>query len=106
MRTTLVAAFYLTVAPVAMGQSAPTNPGVDVLTVHISANGNCYFLNTSAPCEKLGTYLLSMHLAQDGELQLGVDKFARYEIVAATLESLERAGLKIKVGFVHVEPSQ
>jgi biopolymer transport protein ExbD len=106
MRATMVAAFYLAIAPVAMGQSAPTNTGDDVLMVRISADGNCYFLNTSAPCEELGAYLLSMHLAQEGELHLGVDKFARYELVAATLESLERAGLKVKVGFVHVEPSQ
>jgi len=106
MRTTLVAAVCLAHASLALGQGAPVSPGTEVLTVHISVDGICYFHNTSAPCEKLGEYLLSMQFAKGGELHLGVDKLASYETVAATLESIERAGLKVRVGFVNVEPSQ
>jgi biopolymer transport protein ExbD len=71
--------------------------------VRISADGACHFLDDSASCEQLGKYLLTKHLAQNGHLHITVDRASKYELVAATLKSLEGTGFK--VGFVNTEPS-
>jgi biopolymer transport protein ExbD len=88
---------------VATGQNAPSGSGDGVLMIRISVDGICYFLDTSAPCEKLGSYLRSMNLAQDGHVHIAVDKSSKYELVAATLKSLD--GYGFKVGFVNVDLS-
>jgi biopolymer transport protein ExbD len=106
MRTTLTAILLLALASIALGQSASPDADAGVLTIRISADGICYFLDTSTPCDKLGEYLLSKHVAQNGHVHIAVDKFSKYETVAATLESLQRAGFKEKIGFVNIEPSQ
>jgi len=80
-------------------QSASPDANADVLTVRISADGVCHFLDDSAPCEQLGKYLLTKHLAQNGHLHIAVDRTSKYELVAATLKSLEDTGFK--VGFVN-----
>jgi len=86
-----------------MAQSAPPHANTDVLTVRISEDGICYFLEDSAPCEQLGKTLLTKRLAQNRHLHLVVDRSSKYELVAATLKSLEGNGFK--VGFVNSEPS-
>jgi biopolymer transport protein ExbD len=103
--STRAAAILLCFASMAIGQSASVDPSTGVLTIRISADGTCYFLNTSTPCAHLGEYLLSRHLAPDGHVHVLVDKSSKYELVAATLESLDQAGFG-KVGFVANEPSQ
>ena len=42
-----------------------------------------------------------MNLAQDGHVHIAVDKSSKYELVAATLKSLD--GYGFKVGFVNVD---
>ncbi len=105
MRTTLAATCLLAFARIAMGQSAPSDATAEVLTIRISADGVCYFLDTSTPCDQLGHYLLSKHLAQNGHVHIAVDRASKYEMVAATLKSLDSAGFK-KVGFVNNDPPQ
>jgi biopolymer transport protein ExbD len=102
MRTALTVTCLLAfaqIAQIAMGQSAPSNGDADVLTIRISADGVCHFLDTSTPCDELGNYLLSKHLAQNGHVHIAVDRTSKYELVAAALGSLDRAGFK--VGFVN-----
>jgi biopolymer transport protein ExbD len=74
----------------------------EVLTIQISADGICH-LDSSVPCVDLGGYLLSKHLAQNGQVNIKVDKDSKYELVAATLESLQRAGIKRKLGFINTD---
>jgi len=104
MRSTLIAALFLAFSPAAMAQRVPSAVHDKVLTIRIAVDGICYFLDTSAPCEKLGAYLLGMHLAQDGHVHIIVNKLSRYEVVAVTLKSLDQA--HFKVGFVAADPSQ
>jgi biopolymer transport protein ExbD len=106
MRTTLTAILLLVLASMALGQSVSSDADAGVLTIRISADGTCYFLDTSTTCDKLGQYLLSKHLAQNGHVHITVDKFSKYETIAATLESLQRAGFTEKLGFINIEPSQ
>lgn len=101
MRTVSAAVFALAFASLALGQRASSD--AEVLTIRISADGICYFLDTSAACDKLGEYLLSHHLAQNGHVHIKVDKFSRYETIAVTLESLRRSGFREKVGFISAE---
>jgi biopolymer transport protein ExbD len=100
MRTTVIAIGLLAIAQAAMSQSASRDTNDDVLTIRISADGICHFLDTSTPCVGVGRYLLSEHLAQNGHIHIAVDRQSKYEMVAATLKSLDSAGFK-GVGFVN-----
>ena len=103
MRNALTAICLLAFAQFATAQSASPNANTDVLTVRISADGVCHFLDDSAPCEQLGKYLLTKHLAQNRHLHIAVDRASKYELVTATLKSLEGTGFK--VGSLNSEPS-
>jgi biopolymer transport protein ExbD len=84
-----------------MAQSESTDSNTNILTIRISEDGVCHFLNDSAPCEQLGEYLLKKHLAQNGHIHIAVDRASKYELVAATLKSLDGTGFK--VGFVNYD---
>ncbi|HEV7610382.1 MAG TPA: hypothetical protein VGO37_00725 [Steroidobacteraceae bacterium] len=101
MRTTFTAMCLLGFAQFAMAQSAPPDANPDVLTVRISEDGVCHFLDASTTCDQLGKYLLSKHLAQNGHIHIAVDRSSKYELVVATLESLRGTGFK--VGFVNYD---
>jgi protein TonB len=101
VRITHTVTFLLAFSQFAMSQSASTGANSDAVTVRISEDGICYLLNNSAPCVQLGKYLLTMHLPQSTHLHIAVDRASKYELVAATLESLEGTGFK--VGFVNNE---
>ena len=104
MRTTLIATFLLAIAQVTIGQSASQDADAPVLTIRLSADGICYFADTSVPCDQLSSQLVSRHLAPNRHVHISVDPDAKYQMVAAILESLRQAG--IKVGFVPKQPSQ
>jgi biopolymer transport protein ExbD len=106
MGTTLTAILFLVFASMALGQSASSDADARALRIRISAEGICYFSDTSAPCDMLGEYLLSNHLALNGHVDIQVEKHSRYETAAATLESLRRASFTEKVGFINIRPSQ
>ena len=85
-----------------MAEGASPDANTDVLAVRISADGICHFLDESAPCEQLGKYLLTKHLAPNRLLHFTADQASKYELVAATVKSLQGTGFK--VGFVNSEP--
>jgi hypothetical protein len=101
VREALSAACLLGFSLLAMAQSALPDANPDALTVRISADGVCYFLDGSAPCGQLGKELLAKHLAQHAHLHFAVDRAAKYEVVAATLQSLQGTGFK--VGYVNYD---
>ena len=103
MRNAFTATCLIAFAQSATVQIASPDANTDVLTVRISADGVCDFLDDSAPCEQLGKNLLTKHLAQNRHLHITVDQASKYELVAATLKSLEGTGFK--VGFVNTEAS-
>jgi biopolymer transport protein ExbD len=86
-----------------MGQSAPPDTNAEVLTVRISEDGVCHVLDASTPCDQLGQYLLTKHLARNGRISIAVDRSSKYELVVATLESLRGTGFT--VGFVNYDAS-
>jgi biopolymer transport protein ExbD len=97
---TFIATCLLALTQFAMGQSASSDPNADFLTIRISRDGTCHFLDASTPCDQLGQYLLTEHLAKNGHVHIAVDRTSQYELVAAALESLGHAGFK-NVGFVN-----
>ena len=101
MLNALTATCLLAFTQFATAQSASPERNTDVLAVLISEDGVCHFLDDSAPCEQLGKYLLTKHLARNGHMHIAVDRASKYELVAATLESLEGTGFK--VGFVNYD---
>lgn len=84
------------------GRLASPAASDEALTIRISADGVCH-LDSSVPCVDLGRYLLSRRLTQNGHVSIKVDKDSKYELVAATLESLRGTG--VKVGFVNYDAS-
>ena len=103
MRATFTATCLIGFTQFAMAQSAPPAANPDVLTVRISEDGVCHFLNASTPCDQLGQSLLTNNLAQNGRIYIAVDRSSKYELVAATLESPRGTGFK--VGFVNYDAS-
>lgn len=101
MRDALTAMCLLTFPHFATAQSASPDANTDVLTVRISGDGVCHFLDDSAPCEQLGEYLLTKHLAQNKHIHIVVDRASKYDLVAATLKSLDGTGFT--VGFVNYD---
>ena len=101
MRNALTATCLLAFTQFAMAQSASPERNTDVLTVLISEDGVCHFLEDSEPCEQLGKYLLTKHLTPNAHIHIAVDRASKYELVAATLKSLEGTGFK--VGFVNYD---
>jgi biopolymer transport protein ExbD len=103
MRTTFAAMCLLVFTQFATAQSAPPDANPDVLRVRISEDRVCHLLDASTPCDQLGRYLLTNHPAQNGRIYIAVDRSSKYELVAATLESLRGTGFK--VGFVNYDAS-
>lgn len=103
MRITFIATCLLAFTQFSMAQSASPDANADVLTIRISEEGVCHLLDDSTPCDRLGQYLLMKQLAQNKHIYIAVDRNSKYELVAATLESLE--GLGFKVGFVNYDAS-
>jgi biopolymer transport protein ExbD len=83
-------------------ETASPEANADALTIRISPDGVCYFSDASAPCDHLGQYLVTNNVAAGGHIHIAVDQASKYELVAATLESLQ--GLGFKVGFVASSP--
>jgi biopolymer transport protein ExbD len=104
VRTTLIATLLFAGAQVAAGQGASQPPAPPVRTIGISADGVCSFEDISVPCDQFADRLVSMHRAPIGQVHFRVDPGAEYRMVAATLASLRKAG--IKVGVVNTQPSQ
>jgi len=101
MRNALAVTCLVALTQLSIAQSESPDANTDVLTVRISEDGICHFLDDSAPCEQLGEYLLTMHLAQNGHIHVAVDRASKYDLVAATLKSLDGKGFK--VGFVNYD---
>lgn len=103
MRTALSTMCLIGFTQFVWAQSAPPDANPTDLTVRISEDGVCHFLDATTPCDQLGQYLVTKHLAQNGHIHIVVDRSSKYELVAATLESLRGTGFK--VGFVNYDAS-
>jgi biopolymer transport protein ExbD len=89
-----------------MGQSASPSANAEVLTIRISEDGICHVSDASTPCDQLGPLLLTAHSApRNTHLYIMVDRTSKYELVAAALESLQRAGFG-KIGFVNYNETE
>lgn len=98
-RSTFIAAILLAFAQLAVGQCVP---GEELLTIHVSADGVCRFLDFSSPCALLGGNLIATHHNHHVELAFEIDPATKYEVVRAMMESLQRAGIA-KIGCVNNE---
>jgi biopolymer transport protein ExbD len=97
--STLTATCCLALAQIATGQSLSSDVNAEALSISISADGVCHFLDSFTPCNELGRTLLSKHLARNGDIHITVDRNSKYQLLASTLKSLEDAGFK-KIGEV------
>jgi biopolymer transport protein ExbD len=74
------------------------------LTIRASADGRCYFAEVVGQCDTLGETLVSMHKVPVGHVHIEVGPDAKYEVIVALLNSLERVGISpSRVGFIRAE---
>jgi hypothetical protein len=95
-------AFLLAVLMTLGSKSLPaqTKTAVDVL---VSAE-TCLIDNLNVPCSDVGENLRKLRVPLDAHIHLSGDKRMTYSATSAALESLRRAGYKLKMGYVNVRP--
>jgi biopolymer transport protein ExbD len=79
---------------------AQTKTAVDV---RVSAE-TCLIGNLNVPCSDVGENLRKLGVPLDAHIHLSGDKRMTYSATSAALESLSRAGYKLKIGYVNVQP--
>jgi biopolymer transport protein ExbD len=95
-------AFLLAVLVTLGSKSLPaqTKTAVDV---RVSAE-TCLIGNLNVPCSDVGENLRKLGVPLDAHIHLSGDKHMTYSATSAALESLSRAGYKLKIGYVNVQP--
>jgi biopolymer transport protein ExbD len=74
------------------------------LLVRISADSQCSLEQRPANCDAVGTWIVKEYASTDYEVQICAHKRARYERVAAALESIRAAGFR-RVRFLEIDPA-
>lgn len=90
----------LTMVLVASCSGVPVN-SEQVTEIRLSAALNtCFIADVETPCSEVGAKLLAMNVPLNSRIHCVGDSVVSYELVHATLESLDRAGYSTKVGFL------
>jgi hypothetical protein len=93
-------AYFLTVILVASCSGVPVN-SEQVTEIRLSAALNtCFIADVEVPCGEVGAKLLAMNVPLSSHIHCVGDSVVSYELVHATLESLDKAGYSTKVGFL------
>ena len=76
-----------------------------VITIH--ADGTCAAADLHALCREIGPKLHQAGISPTASIRFSIDHAANYDAVSAALESVQRAGLKMKkLGYINVEPDR
>jgi hypothetical protein len=63
--------------------------------VYVNQDGSCTVLSQAVPCKDVGAKLGAAHVPLSGAIVVNASRLATYEMVAAAMESLQRAGYAI-----------
>lgn len=93
-------AYFLTAVLVASCSGVPVK-SEQITEIRLSASLNtCFIADVEVPCSEVGAKLLAMNVPLNSRIHCVGDSVVSYELVHATLESLDRAGYSTKVGFL------
>jgi hypothetical protein len=101
MRNPLV--FLVAVLFVCVANAAPAQTQQDCL-ITINSDGTCDAAGLHVPCSEIGPKLREAGISPDTHIRLSPVRTAPYAAVSATLQSVSRAGLNLKLGSVNVKP--
>jgi hypothetical protein len=94
---------FLLAALVALGSNSL--PAQTETGVHIRISGEtCLIGNLDVPCRDVGVKLRELGTPTDADIHLSGDTRASYRATSAAIESLRRAGFKLKMGWINVRP--
>jgi len=93
---------FLSAALVILG-SNPL-PAQTETTVHIFISAEtCLIGNLEVPCSDVGAKLRELGTPLDAHIDLSGHSHSGYEATRAVIESLRRAGFKLKMGYINVQ---
>ena len=79
-------------------------PAQTETTVHIFISAEtCVIGNLELPCGDVGAKLRELGTPLDAHIDLSGHSHTSYEAMRAAIESLRRAGFKLKMGYVNVQ---
>ena len=95
-------AFLLAVLVTLGSNSLPaqTKTEVDVRIV----NDSCLIGDLAVPCSDVGAKLRELGTPLDAHIHLTGSTHASYTATTAAIDSLRRAGFKLKIGWINVQP--
>jgi biopolymer transport protein ExbD len=73
--------------------------------ITINSDGTCDAAGLHVPCSEIGPKLRHAGISSDTDIRLNLDSSVPYDAVSATIQSVSRAGLNVKLGHVNVAPS-
>jgi hypothetical protein len=97
------ASAFLLAALVILGSGPLAAQPETAVHIRISAE-TCLIGNLAVPCSDVGEKLRELGTPLDAHIRLSGDTHMTYSATSAAIESLRRAGFKLKVGYIHVGP--
>ena len=95
---------FLLAALVTLGSSSLPAQTETAVQIRISARETCLIGNLDVPCNDVGAKLRELGTPLDAHIHLTGDTHASYEATSAAIDSLRRAGFKLKMGWINVQP--
>jgi len=93
---------FLLAALVTLGSSPLPAQTETTVRIFISAE-TCLIGKLGVPCSDVGAKLLELGTPLDAHIDLTGHSHTGYEATRAAIESLRRAGFKLKMGYINVQ---
>jgi len=93
---------FLLAALVTLGSSPLLAQTETTVRIFIGAE-TCLIHNLDVPCSDVGAKLRELGTPLDAHIQLSGHTHSGYKPTSAAIESLRRAGFKLKIGYVNVQ---
>jgi hypothetical protein len=94
---------FLLATLVTLGSNPLLAQPEQAVDIHISGE-TCLIGNLDVPCSDVGAKLRELGTPLNAHLHLIGDTRTSYKATSAAMESLRRAGFKLKMGYMNVQP--
>ena len=92
----------LLVALVTLGSNSLPAQTKTTVPIRVSAR-DCLIGTLNVPCKNVGVKLRELGTPLDAHIDLSVDPHSSYGATSAAIEALQRAGFRLKFGYVNVQ---
>ena len=94
---------FLLAALVTLGPNSLPAQTETAVQIRISGE-TCLIGNLDVPCSDVGAKLRELGTPLDAHIHLSGNTHASYRATSAAIDSLRRAGFKLKMGLINVQP--